>query len=62
MISTILPVHWKAFLKKIKTPELEFEEVLYMIQEFLKPVFETVIEERKFFGQWSCSDRYWHTK
>ena len=50
---------WKAFLKKIKTPELEFAKVLNVIQVFLKPVFEAVIKEQEFFNQWSCREREW---
>jgi len=50
---------WRAFLKKIKTPELDFHDVLTAIQVFLKPVFEAVIEEREFFGQWSCEEEKW---
>jgi len=50
---------WKAFLKKIKTPELDFKDVLHMIQAFLKPVFEAVIDKREFFGLWSCEKREW---
>jgi len=50
---------WKVFLKKMKTPELDFNDVLIMIQAFLKPVFKAGIEEREFFGQWSCKDEKW---
>ena len=51
---------WKAFLKKIKTPELEFEEVLNIIQVFLRPVFEAIVNEQEFFGQWSCAKNKWN--
>ena len=50
---------WKAFLKKIKTSELDFDHVLDMIQAFLKPVFEAIIEEREFFGLWGCKEQNW---
>ena len=50
---------WRTFLKKIKTPDLDFNEVLHMIQTFLKPVFEAVIEEQEFFGQWNCGELKW---
>jgi len=50
---------WKAFLKKIKTPKLDFNNVLSLIQSFLEPVYEAGIEEREFFGQWSCKYERW---
>jgi len=55
----IMKMRWKAFLKRIKTPDLEFEEVLRIIQSFLKPVFEAMIEEQEFFGQWNCRQQKW---
>jgi len=55
-----MTTRWKVFLKKIKTPKLEFEEVLNVIKMFLKPVFEAVIEEREFFEQWSCARQEWN--
>jgi predicted nucleotidyltransferase component of viral defense system len=57
--SEAMIVRWKAFLNKIKTVELNFDYVLRMIQAFLKPVFEAMIEEREFVGKWSCKERTW---
>jgi len=55
----IMNIRWKTFLEKIKTSELKFTEVIETIAMFLKPVFEALVEEREFFGQWSCEDRKW---
>ena len=55
----IMKTRWRAFQKKIKTPELDFQDVLSVIQVFLKPVFEAVVEEREFFNHWSCEEEKW---
>jgi len=51
---------WNAFRRRANVAEgIGFDEIMNVICVFLKPVFEAVIEEREFFGQWSCSEREW---
>lgn len=55
----VINKRWKTFLKKIKTTEPEFAEVLSMIIIFLKPIIDAIIEEREFSGLWICSEHKW---
>lgn len=58
-LSDIMNTRWKAFLRKIKTSDLDFKEVLKIIQKFLNPAFEAIIEEREFFKKWDYEKREW---
>ena len=55
----VMRIRWKAFLKKIKTPELELKVVLDTIKIFIKPVFEAILEERNFSNQWNSDKQKW---
>ena len=50
---------WKAFLRRMKTTEPEFNEVLELMQKFLKPVFDARLNEQEFSGQWNCGAMEW---
>jgi predicted nucleotidyltransferase component of viral defense system len=58
-LSDVMNTRWKAFLRKIKTPDLDFKEVLSIIQNFLNPAFEAIVKEREFFKHWDCEKREW---
>ena len=55
----IVITRWKAFLKKGKLPDLDFNLVIDIIQKFLKSVFEAIVSEKDFFGQWNCIGQNW---
>jgi hypothetical protein len=55
----VIHTRWKAFLKKSKLPDLDFNLVIETMQRFLNPVFEAFLSETEFFGQWDSSVRIW---
>ena len=44
---------WKYFLKNIKDNTLEFSAVIKAIQNFLEPVFDSIVNEEEWQKQWS---------
>ena len=46
----VLP--WKFFLKTIKDNTLEFSFVIMEIKTFLEPVFDAIVNEKEWQGQW----------
>ena len=55
----IMKTRWRAFLKRIRTPDLDFNDVLNVIQVFLRPVLESILEDRKCIKHWSCDKQAW---
>jgi len=52
---------WNAFCQRANVAKtIEFDEILELIQKFLKPLFETIIVKREFFGQWNHADQKWN--
>ena len=51
---------WKRSLKDIKKPDLSFEEVVGTIVKFLKPVWDGIVDEEEFFGEWSKEQNLWN--
>ncbi len=46
---------WKRALKDIKKPDLTFDEVVNTIVSFLTPIWDGIINEEEFFGEWRKS-------
>jgi len=40
---------WKAFLRKINSTNIEFNEVMTKIIIFLKPIYDVIVNEEEFF-------------
>ena len=57
--NTFLTAQWKRFQPSIQMQLPEFEVILQRIKEFLEPVFEALIQEREFFGEWSAEQKNW---
>lgn len=54
---------WDAFRKRISSyNQLEFYEVIDRLKEFLKPIYDSVIEKKKFTDNWDASDIVWISK
>ncbi len=53
---------WKAFLRKININDLEFQEVMKCIIIFLRPIYNDIVLEEKFFKTWNskikCGYKY----
>ncbi|MCR5144515.1 MAG: hypothetical protein K6B67_04335 [Lachnospiraceae bacterium] len=43
---------WKNFLKKEKLTEPSWQELLEKINDFTEPIWESIVEDRIFFGDW----------
>lgn len=50
---------WKLYLRTMKMPELEFNVVIQNICEFLYPVWNAVVKEIDFCGEWKISENNW---
>lgn len=50
---------WKRSLKDIKKSDLSFEEVVGAIVNFLKPVWDGIVDEEDFFGEWNNNQNLW---
>lgn len=50
---------WKRSLKEIKKSDLSFEEVVGAIVNFLKPVWDGIVDEEEFFGEWNNNQNLW---
>lgn len=46
---------WKCALKDIKKPDLTFDEVVNTIVNFLTTIWDGIINEEEFFGEWRKS-------
>lgn len=51
---------WKAFLKRINlTEQLEYSVVMNILEKFLKPVAEGIIEEKSILHKWNKDNLTW---
>jgi predicted nucleotidyltransferase component of viral defense system len=54
-----IQVRWRSFQKKIKKTELQLEKVLSLINGFICPVVETLVDNVVFNKQWRANERKW---
>jgi hypothetical protein len=60
----ILPekqLQWKAYLKRSVHQDLKFEKVIDAVKTFLLPVYESLVMDKEFFGNWSSRQGIWIT-
>ncbi len=50
---------WKYFMKAIKDDSLEFSVVIEEMQTFLEPVFEAIVNEDEWQGEWESNISRW---
>ena len=50
---------WNYFLKTIKDDSLEFSVVIEEMQKFLEPVFEAIVNEDEWQGEWESNISRW---
>ena len=55
-------IKWRYFLKTLGNLEISFHEVMAGMQEFLEPVWESILSENEFFKVWSSSQALWIAK
>lgn len=57
--NAFLNTQWKAF-EPAQIAELEFSEALVRLEVFLKPVYESILENTDWTASWICEDRKWN--
>ena len=50
---------WESFLRKINVTKLEFNIVMKCIEDFLEPIYTSIIDEEEFFMQWDYKNKKW---
>ena len=51
---------WNAFRRRTSVADgVEFNQVVEIIRTFLSPIFEAIMTESEFSGQWRCLERSW---
>ena len=46
-------------MKDIKQPDLEFTEVVGIIVKFMDPIWQGIVKEEEFFGEWDKNEGKW---
>ncbi len=57
-----MQVKWNYFLKTIHNKELLFSYVIEKIEQFIKPIYVSIIEENEFFENWNPTEYEWIVK
>lgn len=50
---------WKAFIKRIEMPAIDFSEVLQTIDMFLSGIFNEIVNNDDFTGKWNNATAQW---
>ncbi|WP_151736781.1 nucleotidyl transferase AbiEii/AbiGii toxin family protein ['Paenibacillus yunnanensis' Narsing Rao et al. 2020] len=51
---------WMAFMRRLGIEEpLAFQDVMNCLVNFLEPLYQSLIHDVEFFGQWNCENRVW---
>lgn len=54
---------WLAFVRRLGIDEPPaFKIVMTCLVDFLKPIYQSILNEKEFFGHWSCINRAWMNK
>ena len=51
---------WRYFLNTLGNPEMPFAEVINGIQQFLAPVWDTIVSENELTATWIASQTTWN--
>jgi predicted nucleotidyltransferase component of viral defense system len=53
---------WNAFIRRIETQiDAGFDDVVLLVKVFLLPIYECILNEKEFFGQWDNNVLGWST-
>ncbi|MGP3779372.1 hypothetical protein ACTWKD_11120 [Halanaerobium saccharolyticum] len=53
---------WQGYLKKIGKESINFNLVMEQIRTFLKPVYQSILNDEVFTGYWNNDKSMWITK
>lgn len=51
---------WKEFIRRLKLPDLEFSDVLRIMDSFLSPVWDAIISEDECLISWDAKNNSWN--
>jgi hypothetical protein len=55
-----MKMKWKEFIRRLKLPELEFSDVLRMMDSFLSPAWDAIINEDECLLSWDAKNNSWN--
>lgn len=55
-----IQVKWRYFLKTLRSSETDFNEVMKVIEKFLKPVWKAIVEKNELSKKWNSVDEEWY--
>ena len=50
---------WRYFLKTLGNPDMPFSKIMAGIQQFLSPVWMSILEETELIKKWHCAEVKW---
>jgi hypothetical protein len=50
---------WNAFLKETNLSETSFVDIIKELRIFLKPIYESILNEEEYFGYWDKEKKMW---
>lgn len=56
-----MQVKWRYFLKTLRSSDIEFAEVMKVIEEFLNPVWDGIVEKKMLSKTWNSVNQEWHS-
>ena len=57
-----MQVKWRYFLKTLRSSDIDFTEVMKLLERFLEPVWEAIIARKELSKRWSSVDEKWYTE
>ena len=54
-----IQTRWRQYLRRLKMPELQLEDVMTRVDCFLRPVWKAILSERELLGQWESQTAVW---
>lgn len=52
-----IQVRWRQYLRRMKMPELDLKEVMPVIDRFIRPVWNAIINEKEIFSRWDNANQ-----
>ena len=54
-----IQTRWRQYLRRMKMPELQLEDVMTRVDCFMSPVWEAMIKEEELLLRWNCEKTSW---
>ena len=56
-----MQVKWRYFLKTLRSSDIEFVEVMKVIEEFLNPIWDAIVEKKMLSKTWNSVKKEWYS-